>query len=66
MGHIISKEIVKMDGKKVQVILDWPAPNKILELRSFLGLTNYYRKFVKDYSKKVTPLTDLLKNDRPW
>ena len=55
-----------MDGKNVHAILDWPAPNKVPKLRYFLGLANYYRKFVKDYLKKAAPLTYLLKNDRPW
>ena len=63
MGHIISKGIVKMDEKKVQAIFDWPAPNKVPELRSFLGLANYYQKFVKDYVKNAA--RKLLK-DRSW
>ena len=50
----------------MEAILDWPAPTRVPELRSFLGLANYYRKFIKDYSKRVVPLTDLLKKDRPW
>ena len=66
MGHIISKGIVKMDGKKVHAILDWLAPSKVPELWTFLGLANNYRKFVKDYSKKAAPLTDFLKKDRSW
>jgi len=66
LGHQISKGEVRMDRRKVEAILDWPAPTKVSELRSFLGLANYYRKFIKDYSKKVVPLTDLLKKDQPW
>lgn len=42
-----------MDTKKVQAIVDWPAPSKVPELRSFLGLANYYRKFIEGYSKKT-------------
>ena len=53
-----------MDERKVQAILDWPPPSKVAELRSFLGLANYYRKFIQGYSKKVAPLIDLLKNDK--
>ena len=66
IGHKVSKRLVKMDERKVQTILDWPPPCKVVELQSFLGLANYYRKFVQGYSKKVTPLTDLLKNDKKW
>ena len=46
LGHKVSKGLVKMDERKVQAILDWPPPNKVTELRSFLGLANYYEKFV--------------------
>ena len=55
-----------MDERKVQAVIDWPAPTKVTELRSFLGLANYYRRFIKGYSKIVSPLTDLLKKDRAW
>lgn len=43
-----------------------PAPTKVSELRSFLGLANYYCKFINGYSKRVAPLTDLLKNEKSW
>ena len=43
--------------------MEWLVPNKVTELRSFLGLANYYRMFIKGYSKMVSPLTDLLKKD---
>ena len=54
-----------MDERKVQVVIDWPAPTKVTELRSFLVLANYYRRFIKGYSKIVSP-TDLLKKYRVW
>ncbi|CAL5371561.1 unnamed protein product [Camellia sinensis] len=66
LGHVICKGHVKMDNRKVHAITDWQAPSKVTELRSFLGLANYYRKFIEGYSKKAAPLTDLLKKDRPW
>lgn len=43
---MISQGIVKMDTRKGKAIVDWPAPTKVAELRSFLGLANYYRKFL--------------------
>ena len=55
-----------IDEGKVQAILNWPSPSKVTELKSFLGLANYYRKFIQGYSKKVAPLTDLLKKDKKW
>ncbi|KAG8376249.1 hypothetical protein BUALT_Bualt09G0043400 [Buddleja alternifolia] len=55
-----------MDGKKVRAVAEWTAPSKVADLRSFLGLANYYRRFIKGYSKIVNPLTDLLKKDQKW
>jgi len=52
-----------MDPKKVQSILEWPRPKNVTEVQAFLGLANYNRKFVKDYSKIATPLTNLTKKD---
>ena len=55
-----------MDPKKVQAIWDWAAPSTVPELRSFLGLANYYRRFIEGYSKKAAPLSDMLKKNRRW
>lgn len=54
-----------MDERKVRAIVEWTAPTKVSELRSFLGLANYYQRFVKNYSRIVASLTDLLKMDKP-
>ena len=50
LGHIVSKDGVETDPKKIQVILDWPVPQTVYDVRSFLGFTNYYRKFMFRYS----------------
>lgn len=63
LGHKVNQGQVRMDEKKVQAILEWPAPRNMAKLQSFLGLMNYYRKFVKGYSKRVSPLTNLLRKD---
>uniref|UniRef100_A0A3Q7EXW3 Reverse transcriptase domain-containing protein n=1 Tax=Solanum lycopersicum TaxID=4081 RepID=A0A3Q7EXW3_SOLLC len=65
-GHLVSKNQVRIDPKKVQAIVDWQAPRHVKDLRSFLGLANYYRKFIAGYSKRAAALTDLLKKDVKW
>ena len=66
LGHRIGKGQIRMDERKIQAIVDWSAPKTVPELRSFLGLANYYRRFIEGYSKKVSPLTDLLKKNAKW
>ncbi|XP_059437724.1 uncharacterized protein LOC132170646 [Corylus avellana] len=66
LGHKISAGKILMDEGKVKAIQDWSPPKTVSGLRSFLGLANYYRKFIAAYSKKAAPLTDLLKKDRQW
>ena len=51
LGHIMSKKGIETNPKKIQVIWYWPHPTNITEMCSFLGLCNYYRKFIKDYAK---------------
>ena len=66
LGHTISKDGISMDQHKVTSIREWPAPTNVKELRSFLGLTAYYMKFVRHYAAIVAPLTDLFAQDAAW
>lgn len=52
--------------EKVWAIREWPVPELVLELHSFLRLANYYQEIIEDYSKKVVPLTDLTKKGHKW
>ncbi|GBG78012.1 hypothetical protein CBR_g25946 [Chara braunii] len=66
LGHEISAEGLKPDDAKVASIRDWPRPQSVNEMRSFLGMTGYYHNFVENYSIVAAPLTDLTRLDTPW
>jgi hypothetical protein len=63
LGHIVSYSGVHIDANKIRDVLEWPTPTNIKQLRGFLGLTGYYRRFIKAYAQLAGPWTDLLKKD---
>ncbi|XP_075451032.1 uncharacterized protein LOC142492246 [Ascaphus truei] len=61
VGHIVSAKGIATDPAKVEAVVNWPRPENVTELRSFLGFCGYYRRFVEGYSSKAKPLNNLLK-----
>ena len=66
LGFVVSEGGMDVVSSKVKAILDWPDPANVKELRSFLGLVNYYRRFIKNHAQLCVPLTNLLRKDVPW
>ena len=63
LGHIVSAEGIQVDPKKVEVIIEWKPPRNVTEVRSFMGLAGYYRRFVKGFSMTTGPMTRLLQKN---
>ena len=63
LGHIVSEEGIQVDPKKVEVIIEWKPPRNFIEVRSFLGLAGYYRRFVEGFSMTAAPMTRLLQKN---
>ncbi|GBG80915.1 hypothetical protein CBR_g31471 [Chara braunii] len=66
LGHVISGNGLAPEAAKVAAIQDWPQPQTVRDVRSFLGLASYYRKFVRNFSAAAAPLTNLTKKDTPF
>jgi hypothetical protein len=63
LGHIVSADGISMDPRKVAAVVDWPQLTNQQDVRAFLGLAGYYRRFIDNFSAIASPLTDLLRDD---
>ena len=63
LGHVVSKNGIQNDSKKVKAICRWPMPTNVTEIRSFLGFTNYYRRFIKKYAQVAKLLYKLISGE---
>lgn len=63
LGHLVNGEGVRPDPDKIRAIIDFPVPRHTRDVRSFLGMCSYYRRFIKDFSCKARPLQELLQGD---
>ena len=63
LGHVISTSGVFVDPEKVKAVMSWERPKLVFEIRNFLGLVRYYRRFIEDFSRLAAPMTRLTQNE---
>ncbi|KAL0540096.1 hypothetical protein IC582_024325 [Cucumis melo] len=66
LGHVVSSEGVSVDPAKIEAVTNWPRPSTVSEIQSFLSLAGYYRRFVEDFSRIASPLTQLTRKGTPF
>jgi hypothetical protein len=66
LGHIILEQGIVVDPEKVEAIREWSTPRNVVEVRSFMGLTGYYRRFIAVFSKIAHPITSLQRKEKTF
>ena len=63
LGHVVSTSRVSVGPEKIEVVMSWERPKLVIKICSFLGLAEYYRRFIEDFSRLATPMTRLTRNE---
>lgn len=66
LGHIVSHDGIRCNPEKISAVCDWPTPTSVTEIRSFIGIASYYRRFIENFSNVAYPLTRLTQKDRKF
>ena len=66
LGVIIGPNRIEMEVEKVDRVLSWPQPKNMKDVRKFLGLANYYRRFIKDFARVARPMNILMRKNEKW
>ena len=66
MGHVVSKEGITVDPKEIRAIMEWVAPKNVDVVRYFMGLTGYYRRFIRNFSQIAYPITSLQRKGKKF
>ena len=66
LGYVVTAQGIEVDPAKIEAISSWPTPLTVTQVRSFLGLTGFYWRFVKDFGSITAPLNELIKKDVPF
>ena len=66
LGVVIGPNGIEMEKEKVNRVLSWPEPKNVKDIRKFLGLANYYRRFIKDFAQVARPMNVLMRKDMKW
>jgi LPS O-antigen subunit length determinant protein (WzzB/FepE family) len=66
LGHVLTAKGVVVDPAKIKAVKEWEQPHNVIDIRSFLGLVGYYRRFIENFSKIAKPMTNLLKKTKEF